>query len=253
MNASRHWQWLQRTLADTRWTLIQRLRHQGAQVPERRSMDEFCRAYWYPLFAFLRHKGYSHEEAQDHVQSFFAHLAESAILDRADPARGKLRNYLMTLVERHAASRHSRAHAMKRGGSLLHVPFDWQGAETEYQSTVRTAPSPEEACRRALAAQLVHRGIDALRAHYAKLGKADLCEALIPALEGPLQDATYDEVAARLGVKPSNLRMASLRFRERFRQILRVEAAALLAIPEGPLLDDEIFHLLAGEKAPPSV
>ena len=236
-----------RTFPQTDWTTLRRLRP-GSQPTA--ALDDFCRAYWYPLFAFLRHKGYAHEEAQDHIQSFFVTLLNGDRLALADPARGRLRNYLMTLVARHAASRRAHAAARKRGGGVCHVPFDWTGAEAAFSELRTLTTSPEEACRIALAAELVERSVSALRAEYAAAGKAALFEAILPTLEGPLGDTTYAALAPQLGLNPGTVRMAASRLRGRFARRLRADAAKLLGIPEGPQLDLEIRELLCGPVRP---
>ena len=243
--------WLSRAIQLTRWSLVRRAGSKAdGTAPD---MEAFCRAYWYPLYSFLRHKRYSHEEAQDHVQSFLAGLTSGDLLAQADPERGRLRNFLMTLLERHAISQERLRLAQKRGGRIPHQSFDWKDAELKYLNTLREVPTPEDACRRALAIHLIHVSMAAIRESYARSGKSDLCEALIPALEGPLTDSTYAATAARLGMKPATMRMASIRFRDRFRIIVREQAAVILGMPEGPQLDEEILHLLAGEISPLSV
>ena len=32
---------------------------EASQTRARRALEEFCRAYWYPLYAFVRTRGYS--------------------------------------------------------------------------------------------------------------------------------------------------------------------------------------------------
>ena len=40
------------------------------------ALAEFCRLYWYPIYAFVRYRGYPPHDAQDLTQSFFLHLLE---------------------------------------------------------------------------------------------------------------------------------------------------------------------------------
>jgi DNA-directed RNA polymerase specialized sigma24 family protein len=40
----------------------------------RHALADFCQSYWPPLYAFLRHRGYSSNDAQDLTQAFFAKL-----------------------------------------------------------------------------------------------------------------------------------------------------------------------------------
>src|SRR4051794_25771307 len=93
----RKWPWLARNFAPTRWSLVRRVagkdrdKDKGAGT---RCEDTFCRIYWYPLYTCLRSRGYSHDDAQDHVQSFLSRLISRKMLSKADAGRGRLRGFL---------------------------------------------------------------------------------------------------------------------------------------------------------------
>ena len=184
------------------------------------------------------------------MQSFLASLLENDLLATADPARGRLRNYLITLLTRHIAHRREHAGAMKRGGGALHVPLDWASAETVWQQNGRHAASPEESYRQALAVRLVQDGIAALRTKYSANGNAALLEEILPALDGTLADETYAAVGRRLGMKPNAVSVAVVRMRQRFEYEVKRAASMLLGIPEGPLLDAELKDLFCGPSRP---
>jgi DNA-directed RNA polymerase specialized sigma24 family protein len=240
--------WLQRFLRPTRWSLVNRVRRPAQS--DRVAADEFCRCYWYPLYAFLRRAGYSHVDAQDHVQSFLVHLLEENLLAAADPEKGRLRNFLTTLLTRHVAARRQRDGAQKRGGNTLHVPLEWEAAEASWHRQGRTAGSPDEAFRRALATRLVADGIAALRNKYAASDKLVMFEELLPALEGIHPDDTYAGIAARLGMRPGAVRAAAIRMRGQFRESVKSLASRLLGIPAGPRLDEELRDLFCSPTTP---
>jgi DNA-directed RNA polymerase specialized sigma24 family protein len=248
----REWNWLNRAIRSTRWTLV-RLAGRALPGDQARAADEFCRHYWYPLYAFLRHSGYSQADSQDHVQSFLVHVLDSGVLARADPEKGRLRNFLITLLTRHVSARRDFREAKKRGGGAVHVPLDWESAETSFLDQGRNAGSPDEAFRRVLATRLVSDGIAALRRQYEQTGRMALFDELLPALEGSLPDATYAEVAERLGMRPGAVRSAAVRFRERFRLCVKSSAASLLGIPDGPRLDGELKELFCTNQRPASL
>jgi DNA-directed RNA polymerase specialized sigma24 family protein len=50
--------------------------------------------YSYPVYAFVRRRGYGRQDAQDLTQDFFVHLLEKGTLGRADSQRGRFRNFL---------------------------------------------------------------------------------------------------------------------------------------------------------------
>src|SRR5436305_14474000 len=79
----------------TQWTLVMAA---GAPMgaDTHRALEELCSQYWYPLYAFIRRRGYDVPEAEDLTQSFFAKLlTDRNALMRADPERGKFRSYLL--------------------------------------------------------------------------------------------------------------------------------------------------------------
>ena len=51
------------------------------------ALEDFCRIYWYPLYAYARRTGHSVEDAEDLTQGFFNHLLQSRLLWSANPAK----------------------------------------------------------------------------------------------------------------------------------------------------------------------
>jgi hypothetical protein len=66
------------------WTLV--IAAADSRRPEARSaLVSLCEAYWYPLYAYVRRRGYPADQAQDLTQEFFIRAMEGRYLDRADP------------------------------------------------------------------------------------------------------------------------------------------------------------------------
>ena len=72
----------------TRWTLVV-----AAGDPHRKearsALGSLCEHYWYPLYAYLRRRGYPADQAQDLTQEFFMRVLEGRYLDRADREKGR--------------------------------------------------------------------------------------------------------------------------------------------------------------------
>jgi hypothetical protein len=70
----------------TRWTMVV-----AAGDPYRKearsALAALCENYWFPLYAYLRRRGYAADQAQDLTQDFFIRVLEGRYLDRADPER----------------------------------------------------------------------------------------------------------------------------------------------------------------------
>lgn len=243
---------LQRQVTPTRWSLVRRVQTPGLNDTTRAS-DEFCRCYWYPLYSFLRHCGYPHADSQDHVQTFLIRLLREDLLAIADVRRGRLWNLLITLLRRHVSARTARDRAQKRGGKVTHLPLDWAAAQVAYSEDHSRASSPEDAFRRALAEQLVAMALSKLRDIYKESGRLHVFEALLPALEGPLPDQTFDEIAGILDMRPGTVRVSAARLRERFRRCVIDCAPAALGMPNGARLEQELAALFCDPILPSSV
>jgi DNA-directed RNA polymerase specialized sigma24 family protein len=87
-----------RKFVTTHWTLVLSARDESS--PDgRQALEELCRTYWYPLYAFLRRQGYDADKAQDLTQGFFARLLEKRYLDDVRPERGRFRTFLLTSLK----------------------------------------------------------------------------------------------------------------------------------------------------------
>jgi DNA-directed RNA polymerase specialized sigma24 family protein len=228
-----------RRFASTRWSLVRRV----TSVPGNRenpSAAEWCRLYWHPLYAFLRSRGHGAAECEDYVQSFLIRVLNEDLLKNAEAGLGRFRSFLTTLLLRHVAADRRRASALKRGGGTEMIPLDWTSAENLYLREAAVADSPEDAWRRTLAVRLIEEAVNALRQRYTASGQKAVFEELLPALEGPLIDDSYPEIAARLELNKGALRVAVVRMRARFRENLQRAASVALQIPVGPALDDEL-------------
>ena len=59
------------------------------------ALEQVCRAYWYPLYAFARRRGHDSHAAEDLTQSFFARLFENDGLKSLDRKKGKFRSFML--------------------------------------------------------------------------------------------------------------------------------------------------------------
>jgi DNA-directed RNA polymerase specialized sigma24 family protein len=107
----------------TRWSLV--LLSAQSQAPGfEGALSELYRIYWYPLYAFIRRRGYASEEARDLTQGFFLHLLEHKTLARADQLKGKFRSFLLGSLRNYLSTEADRARCLKRGGGVEFVALD---------------------------------------------------------------------------------------------------------------------------------
>src|SRR5262249_54442852 len=142
----------------TRWSRILRVEGtQGARVPD---FDALARAYWRPVQAWLRASARCAEgEADDAAQDFFLWLIERERLAQADPARGRFRALLKTMLRGCAIDRERRRAAQKRGGAVDHVPL---APLAESEEPPSPEPAPDAALDAAFRSELVARATERL-------------------------------------------------------------------------------------------
>ena len=182
------------------------------------------------------------------VQGFLAKACSTNLLAAAREERGRLRSWLLKCFTRHLSDARDRSHAQKRGGGAVHLSVDWQGAESIYRAEPSLTETPETLYARAWAVSLMEEALQRLAAHYEKGGRAALHDALLPALETPLPDATYADLAPTLGMTPGAVRSATMSMRHRYRAILLELSAERLGITCEAALASELRALLGGAK-----
>ena len=226
----------------THWTVVLNAREPDSEESTRQALSGFCEAYWPPLYSFLRHRGHASADAQDLVQSFFAHLLEENTLSRADRQKGRLRTFLLGSFENFLCNEYDRARALKRGGGrqILSIEEHLPEAEAAMLATVHLSGA---ACYDLVwATNIVSRAWQSLQEAFEAEGKAEWLEELRPLIAGgSAKPPSQEESAARLGVPIATLRTWLSRLRQRFRESLRAEVASTVSDPAD--VDQELRHL----------
>jgi DNA-directed RNA polymerase specialized sigma24 family protein len=224
----------------THWTVV--LAARGAESSaQAQALEELCRTYWYPLYAYARRRGCKPEEAQDLTQEFFARLLEKQFLSAVDPAKGKFRSFLLAALEHLLAKEWRRENALKRGGGKIVLSLDAQEAETRYLLEPKDEMTPERIFERRWAITLLERTMARLRTECSAEGKGRLFELLKGALAGEKCASGYGAVAVELGMTEAAVKMAAHRLRQRYGELLREEIAPTVGTPEE--VDEEIHYL----------
>jgi RNA polymerase sigma factor (sigma-70 family) len=209
----------------------------------RNALEKLCRAYWFPIYAFVRRQGHGPHDAQDLTQDFFARLLEKNYLAEVDPARGRFRSFLLAALKHFLANEWDKAQAQKRGGGQVIIPIDAAVAETSWGSEPADHLTAEKIFERRWALTLLEQVLRRLRAEYVRDGKENLFEQLKPTLTEASRTVAYAEIAARLGTTEGAVKVAVHRLRQRYREVLRAEIADTVASPNE--VEDEIRNLFA--------
>jgi RNA polymerase sigma-70 factor (ECF subfamily) len=224
----------------THWSVIIAARDRGSSEA-RAALGELCRAYWYPLYAFIRHRGHDHQSAEDLTQSFFARLLESNDLARVDRSKGRFRAFLLAACKNFLANEHDRCRARKRGGDRALLSIDHAVAARCYDMEPVHWLTAEALFARRWAILLLDQTMEDLRADFSRSGQSERFEALKSTLTG--DHVPYSELAARLNMTVGAVQVAVHRLRQRYREALRARIGATVGDPSQ--IDDEIRELFA--------
>jgi RNA polymerase sigma-70 factor (ECF subfamily) len=209
----------------------------------REALETLCNAYWYPLYAYIRSRGHTPEQAQDLTQDLFAYVLQRDLLAKADPGRGRFRSFLRGVCIHHLADQRDRQNAQKRGGGRLVVPIDAFAGEERYSREPSHDLTPERIFDREWALTLLGRVFDQLQREYDEAGRAATFEELRVVLTRGAESVPYGVIAERLATTEGAVRVAVHRLRRHYGLLLRREIAATVDDPAE--IDDEIRNLFA--------
>src|SRR4051812_46002391 len=148
--------------ATTHWSLVAAAKDPDTPAA-RQALADLCRAYWFPVYAYVRRRGHDRHAAEDLTQAFFARLLEKNDLAAADRTRGRFRTFLLTACQHFLANQHDRATAKKRGGGKTPFSLDFADAEGRFAHEPAAADTPERVFERRWALELLDAALAGLR------------------------------------------------------------------------------------------
>ena len=225
----------------TRWSLITQSRS-DTEREVALAVEELCQRYWFPIYAFIRRKGFSREKAEDITQGFFHKMLSKDTFQQARQEKGKLRTYLLKILQNHLADDYRMEKALKRGGGANIVSIDEEEANGRYLMEAETQLDPAALFERMWARELLELAISRTRDEYSKRGKGKAFELLRDYLGWNSSEVPYREVASTMGVAESTVRVNIFRLRQRFRSNLESEIAETVSDREE--IEPEISFLM---------
>lgn len=214
----------------THWSVVLSAQENCSSVADA-ALERLCRAYWWPLYAFVRRRGYEAHDAQDLTQEFFARLLAKDFLRAVDRSKGKFRSFLLAALEHFLAKEWRRANAQKRGGKFTFVSINDDSAEQPYLQVPASNLSPEQLFEQQWAIALLEQAVAKLRAEFIADGKATQFELLKITLTGEKRAETYARMAAKLETTEAALKMAVWRMHKRYGELLRAEITNTVTDP----------------------
>lgn len=230
----------QNAFPQTRWSVVLAAKRQSSEVSVV-ALETICRAYWYPLYAFVRRSGHTAHDAQDLTQEFFSRLLEKRWLDNADRAKGRLRTFLIAALKHFMVSEWRRASAQRRGGGQVHMPIDTGFAESRYAAESGSQLPPDATFDKQWALALHDLTLERLENEFKAARKTEEFEALKECLMAARGSIDYSAVASRINTNEGAARVAVHRLRKRFREIYREEISQTLS--ENEDVETELHHL----------
>jgi RNA polymerase sigma-70 factor (ECF subfamily) len=226
----------------THWSVV--LAAGDTRSPDQaQALEKLCRAYWYPLYAFVRRQGFNAADAQDLTQEFFARLLAKNYLRQVAPHKGRFRSFLIAALKHFLANEWDKARTLKRGGDASFLSLDDANTEARYALEPDDTLSAEKLFARRWALTVLEQVLARLRADYVAAGKDVLFERLKRCLTGEENMAPYAQLARELQMTEGAIKVAVHRLRERYGALLRAEIAQTVDRSED--VDEELRYLLS--------
>lgn len=226
---------------ETRWSLVRRAAADTAEG--RKALNTLCQQYAEPLQSFLRRRGFSPDQSDDFLQSFFVRILEQDALSVADPLRGRFRTFLLATLKNSVANDIRDASTLKRGGRVRVESLDDTLDVNLHEKLSDKNLTPDQYYDRQWALHLLERSLSALEKNYHLQDKSEMFQVLQPALAWDSEGLDHAAVSEHLKVERSHLRVIVHRFRKDFRGVVQQEVLETVSNPGD--VQDEIKHLFS--------
>lgn len=232
-----------RVFATTQWSLVVAAAKNDSVAGSSEALEQLCQNYWYPLYAYVRRRGFSPDESADLTQAFFAQFLEKNSIEHADPDRGRFRTFLLTSLKNFIANQWRSEQALKRGGHLKKISLEISRGEEKYALEPVEMTTPETLFARRWAMTLLTTTFEKLEQEYLENGKLDLFEKIKPYLVGNHENVPYREVSQALGITENAVKVSVHRLRKRCGTLLRMEIAQTVSSEEE--VDQELREMFS--------
>lgn len=226
--------------ATTHWSLVLAAGNR-ADVDSHRALEKLCRAYWPPLYAYVRRRVRDIHEAQDLTQAFFERVLEKGYVADANPERGRFRAFLITAFKHFLSKEWDKAKSQKRGAGRVPFSLDFASPDCGWNEPAEGLTA-ERVYERQWAVTLLNRVMSRLQREMERNGKGHQFHCLKEFIGGS-GESSYATAAAELGLSKSAARMAASRVRSRYRDLLREEIAQTVVSEED--IDNEVQALFS--------
>jgi RNA polymerase sigma factor (sigma-70 family) len=213
------------------------------------ALEKLCRAYWRPLYAYIRRDGHDGTEAQDLTQEFFARLLARDYLQHLRHQEGKFRSFLLAYLKNFLSEQRRKVGAQKRGGHCEFVSLNEPAREDGYLLEPVDELTPDQVFERRWAQAVLQKALERLREEFLARGQGTLFELLQDYQPREPGGRSYAQLGDELAMTEAAVKSAVQRMRQRHRELLREEIAHTVTRPEE--IEEELRHfraLLSGER-----
>lgn len=219
----------------THWSLIEGAGREGDD--ERALIGLLLERYWKPVYCYLRRKGYGNEQAKDLTQGFFHEVVLNRhLIERADPAKGRFRSFLLHALNQYVIDRQRRQTTARQIPPEKLVPLDMAQPPVEIEAMGTL--DPEQSFNYAWKADLLDRVLTEVRDRYARQGMEGHWGILRARLVEPVMSdrppTPYAELCRTYGIENETAAANMLKSAKRlFRSILEKHVRQTVVCGEG--------------------
>jgi DNA-directed RNA polymerase specialized sigma24 family protein len=225
----------------TRWSLVIAAGGDDSSAA-RTALATLCETYWYPLYAYVRRRGATPDDARDLTQGFLTSLLERRDFASLRQDQGRFRAFLLASLQHFLANDAARRRTQKRGGGITLLPLALDDAEGRYRYEPAEPATPETLYERRWALTVIERVLAHLRQEWEAESRAAEFDELKACLLGQAPAGGYSAIAGRLGTTEGAVNVAVHRLRWKFQAQLRQDIAE--TVSDAADINDEIRYLV---------
>ncbi len=228
------------SFATTRWSVVLAAGRRSSPKASA-ALEELCGGYWYPLYVYVRRRGFGPNDAADLTQAFFAQLLEKNRLEHVEPGKGRFRSFLIASMKHFLANEWHKSRTQRRGGGRVPISIDFATADTAYRLEPMDEMTAERAFERRWALTVLDRVLGQLRAEYIANGRGDAFDRIKETITYRDVAGRHREIAADLAMTEGAVKVAVHRMRRRYRELLMQEVSQ--TVSAAGEIDNEVNEL----------
>lgn len=232
---------------ETRWSIVLRAGKPDAPGAAE-ALENLCRSYWYPVYAWIRRSGRDAEESRDLTQEFIATLLRRNSLESVSPDKGRFRTFLIRSIGNFLTDKHRLDTAACRGGGNPVVALDVLSPEALHDLLPASHDTPAAAFDRGWAKVLLANAFERLKAEQSAAGRTAVFDAVRGFVGGPPEAGEYRQVADQFGLTENAITVTVHRLRRRCRELIMEEI--MQTVGSRIEAEEELRALFGGAASP---